>query len=83
MVSEIYLTARFFLFVKYEKLPSLYTLFLCVCFHYNIFRDIIIELSDFVISVKNKKRKEIPLTVRFSRRRSFIYFDEICNQSEI
>ena len=28
-----------------------------VCFHYNTFRDIIIELSDFVISVKNKKRK--------------------------
>lgn len=42
-----------------------------------------IELSDFVISVKNKKRKEIPLTVRFSGRRSFIYFDEICNQGEI
>ncbi|EDZ52183.1 hypothetical protein BCAH1134_5136 [Bacillus cereus AH1134] len=42
-----------------------------------------IELSDFVISVKNKKRKEIPLTVQFSGRRILIYYDEICNQGEI
>lgn len=38
-----------------------------------------IELSDFVISVKNKNRKEIPLTMQFGGRRILIYYDEICN----